>query len=73
MTEASEFILDCAPSLGGCLLLVVSCDWGLSYGLWCFVRRYSSATRLCGASGTSEVHVRVVGRSTAVALCCPRR
>eukprot|EP00966_Prymnesium_polylepis_P274278 6336363-Prymnesium_polylepis.1 len=25
---------------------------GLQYGLWCAVRRYSDATRSCGASGT---------------------
>eukprot|EP00966_Prymnesium_polylepis_P335910 7391243-Prymnesium_polylepis.1 len=27
----------------------------VAYGLWCAVRRHSSATRLCGASGTGSV------------------
>eukprot|EP00966_Prymnesium_polylepis_P082731 1915615-Prymnesium_polylepis.1 len=31
---------------------VLRCLWHeVAYGLWCAVRRYSSATRLCGASG----------------------
>eukprot|EP00966_Prymnesium_polylepis_P061670 1431122-Prymnesium_polylepis.1 len=27
-------------------------EMALAYGLWCAVRRYSDATRSCGASGT---------------------
>eukprot|EP00966_Prymnesium_polylepis_P049753 1151541-Prymnesium_polylepis.1 len=30
--------------------------WPMAYGLWCDVRRYSSATRLCGASGTAMAY-----------------
>eukprot|EP00966_Prymnesium_polylepis_P224160 5185788-Prymnesium_polylepis.1 len=29
--------------------------WPMAYGLWCAVRRYSDATRSCGASGTSPL------------------
>eukprot|EP00966_Prymnesium_polylepis_P090606 2098107-Prymnesium_polylepis.1 len=37
----------------------------MAYGLWCAVRRYSSATRLCGASGTRYMTTR--------GLICSRR
>eukprot|EP00966_Prymnesium_polylepis_P140000 3234337-Prymnesium_polylepis.1 len=30
----------------------------MAYGLWCAVRRYSDATRSCGASGTRYVTMR---------------
>eukprot|EP00966_Prymnesium_polylepis_P314493 7267243-Prymnesium_polylepis.1 len=36
----------------------------LVYGLWCAARRYSSATRLCGASGTRYMTMRgLIGSS----------
>eukprot|EP00966_Prymnesium_polylepis_P059156 1371202-Prymnesium_polylepis.1 len=59
----------------------------VAYGLWCAVRRCSSTTRLCGASGTGYVSLGGlissgrwpmvapgggVGRY-AVTLCRPRR
>eukprot|EP00966_Prymnesium_polylepis_P176622 4089520-Prymnesium_polylepis.1 len=32
--------------------------WPMAYGLWCAVRRYSDATRFCGAFGTRYVTMR---------------
>eukprot|EP00966_Prymnesium_polylepis_P108142 2503813-Prymnesium_polylepis.1 len=37
----------------------------MAYGLWCAVRRYTDATRSCGASGTRYV--------TMKGLICSRR